>query len=126
MPKWEFIVYPKEKNIDIHEELKRLIEKEAVEAVKVKKPPSEATYKVNIVFYQNPWRYEGKLQLPLKQSGDLDNILRFVFAGLGPIIGYHQDGSAKDELIVEVLAKKYKSNAEFITIEVETVEVFKS
>lgn len=94
-------------------------------------PDSEkAIYKVTATFYQKKGRWI-QPEIPREDWGiDLDNFLKPVFDGLGPIIGYKESKTgqkleAKDSSIVEVSAKKLNSGSdkEFLGIELELVHV---
>ena len=127
MKKWSFIV-----EITDWNKLKTIVEKEADGVVKeLGQPDSEkALYKVIATFYQKKDR---RLQpeTPRQDWGiDLDNLLKPVFDGLGPIIGFKkafkgQKPGVLDSSIVEVSAKKLNSGSdkEFLGIEVELVHV---
>lgn len=123
MKKWSFIVEVSDWN-----KLKSIVEdksKEVVEALG--RPDSEkALYKVITTFYQKKDRWLHP-EIPKQDIGtDLDNLLKQVFDGLGPIIGYKkafkgQKPGVLDSNIIEVYAKKVNSGSdkEFLGIEVE-------
>ncbi len=127
MKKWSFIV-----EITDWNKLKTIVEKEADGVVKeLGQPDSEkALYKVTATFYQKKDRWL-QPETPRQDWGiDLDNLLKPVFDGLGPIIGYKkafkgQKPGVLDSSIVEVSAKKLNSGSdrEFLGIEVELVHV---
>lgn len=127
MKKWSFIVEVTDWN-----KLKTIVEKEADGVVKeMGGPDSEkALYKVAATFYQKKDRWL-QPETPRQDWGiDLDNLLKPVFDGLGPIIGYKkafkgQKPGVLDSSIVEVYAKKLNSGSdkEFLGIEVELVHV---
>ncbi|MFQ6073466.1 MAG: hypothetical protein ACE5KT_12315 [Methanosarcinales archaeon] len=127
MKKWSFIVEVSDFN-----KLKSIVEdksKEVVEALG--RPDSEkALYKVITTFFQKKERWLLP-EVPRQDIGiDLDNLLKQVFDGLGPIIGYRHDYTGKkpgvlDSNIIEVYAKKVNSGSdkEFLGIEVELLHI---
>ena len=130
MKKWSFIV-----EITDWNKLKTTVEEEADRVVEnMGKPDSEkalySIYKVTATFYQKKARWL-QPEIPREDWGiDLDNFLKPVFDGLGPIIGYKKSFTGKkpgvkDSSIVEVSAKKLNSGSdkEFLGIEVELVHV---
>ncbi len=127
MKKWSFIVEVTDWN-----KLKTIVEKEADGVVReLGQPDSEkALYKVTATFYQKKDRWL-RPETPRQDWGiDLDNLLKPVFDGLGPIIGYKkafkgQKPGVLDSSIVEVSAKKLNSGSdkEFLGIEVELIHV---
>ena len=131
MKKWSFMVEVNDWN-----NLKSIIEEKAKEAIETLGPPySEKTiYKVTATFYQKKDRWlKNDPSIPRQDWGiDLDNLLKQVFDGLGPIIGYRKDWTGKkehsgvlDSNIIEVHAKKANSGSdkEFLGIEVELLHV---
>jgi Holliday junction resolvase RusA-like endonuclease len=97
--------------------------------------PEEHLFKVKVTSYQKKDRWKG--DVPREDIGkDLDNVLKPIFDGLGPIIGYRKKygkvdegyavvgtaGSA-DSKIVEVSAKKINSGTtnEYLSIEIEEI-----
>jgi len=127
MKRWSFVIEVKDWN-----KIKSEVETKAKEAVSsLGSPNSErAVYKVTAIFYQKKdrWLKDDPL-IPRQDWGiDLDNVLKQIFDGLGPIIGYRKawTGDKKysgvyDANIVEVYAKKLNSGSdkEFLSIEVE-------
>ena len=73
-------------------------------------------YRVKVVFHlgEHRWLKDFNYSIPREDWGlDLDNLLKLVFDGLGPIIGYRKDwtgkkehAGARDSSIIEVHAKK--------------------
>lgn len=127
MKKWSFIVEVKDWT-----NLKTIVEEKTKEIVgSLGKPNSKrAIYKVTAIFYQKKDRWlKNDSLIPRQDWGiDLDNLLKQVFDGLGPIIGYRKDWTGKNEHsgvmdanIVEVYAKKVNSgsNKEFLSVEIE-------
>lgn len=127
MKKWSFVV-----EIDEWSKTRDLVEEKAKEVVgTIGVPDSErATYKLIVTSYQAKKRwFNDDPSIPRQDWGlDLDNILKPVFDGLGPIIGYRVDWPRNkkhpgvlDASIVEVYAKKMNSGSdkEFIGIEIE-------
>ena len=101
--------------------------------------PIEETpsFKASIIFFQSSkrWRKEDA-ETPRGDRGDLDNMVKDVFDGLGPIIGFRTswnqvDGewvpspSTKpaDSRILELFAKKVNSGSlsEMVSVEIETL-----
>jgi len=123
------------------EELKSLVEKEAEKIVQktsgkafkkmiIDDSDRRAVYSVKVIFYlgEHRWKKEFNRPIPREDWGlDLDNLIKQVFDGLGPIIGYRKNWSNKkehagawDSAIVEVYAKKEKTEGpEYVEIEVE-------
>lgn len=101
--------------------------------------PEDHLFRVRVTSYQMKDRWKGdKPHIPREDIGkDLDNVLKPIFDGLGPIIGYRNKygkveggyavvgtaGSA-DSKIVEVSAKKINSgtNNEYLSIEIEVIK----
>jgi len=134
--KWSFIV-------DItnikDEEISKIVEEKAKEvALTIGKPEEPSIFRVLITFYQKRDRWQSNNpQIPREDIGrDLDNLIKPVFDGLGPIIGYRKKwekdkttgkwkvvgiSGSLDSRIVEVTAKKVNSGSdkEFLSIEVE-------
>ena len=122
--------------VDNLNNLKSIIEEKAKEAIgTLGTPGSErAIYKVTTTFYQKKDRWlKNDPSIPRQDRGiDLDNILKLVFDGLGPIIGYRkvwtggkEHSGVLDSNIIEVHAKKANSGSdkEFLGIEVELLHV---
>jgi hypothetical protein len=112
--------------------LKSLVEEKAKDATGTLGPPGseKSIYRVTVTFYQKKDRWlNSDPSIPRQDWGiDLDNLLKPVFDGLGPIIGYRKDwtggrehSGVLDSNIVEVLAKKTNSGSDkdFLGIEVE-------
>ncbi len=131
MKKWGFIVEVNDWN-----NLKSIVEEKAKEAIKTLGIPysERAIYKVTATFYQKKDRWlKNDPSIPRQDWGiDLDNLLKQVFDGLGPIIGYRKDWTGKkehsgvlDSNIIEVYAKKVNSGSdrEFLSVEVELLHV---
>ena len=84
-------------------------------------------------YVSNYFEYFGLGQSEIKKKGgNLDNLLKRVFDGLGPIIGYRKDWTGKkehsgvlDANIVGVHAKKVNSGSdkEFLGVEVELLHL---
>ena len=88
--KWSFIV-------DItnikDEEISKIVEEKAKEvALTIGKPEEPSIFRVLITFYQKRDRWQSNNpQIPREDIGrDLDNLIKPVFDGLGPIIGYRK------------------------------------
>jgi len=100
----------------------------------------ESIFRVTITFYQakDRWKKENP-QIPREDIGrDLDNLIKPVFDGLGPIVGYRKKwgkdeetsewkqvgkSTSADSRIVELSAKKVNSGteSEYLSIEVEKI-----
>lgn len=129
MKKWAYIV-----EVSDWKHLKTIVEEKAESVIReLGKPPSEnVLYKVTTTFYQKKSRWL-QPEKPKQDIGtDLDNLLKQVFDGLGPIIGYRKDwtgkrkhGGVRDASIVEVHAKKVNSGSEkeFLGVEIEIVHM---
>jgi len=151
MKRWSFIVDITDVSKKTKKEKEKRIEEKVKEVVKslggmknkeeaIFKENEEAIFKVSITFYQatNRWKKENP-QIPREDTGiDLDNLIKPVFDGLGPIIGYRKKwqknketgktqpvgtSSSADSRIVEVYAKKVNSGTkkEYLSIEVEKI-----
>ena len=120
-------------------DVKTIVEDKAKEAIgNLGSPGSDkAIYKVAIIFFQKKDRWlRNDPSIPRQDWGiDLDNLLKPVFDGLGPIIGYRKDwtggkehSGVLDSNIVEVHAKKANSGSEkeFIGIEIDLLHVSKA
>jgi Holliday junction resolvase RusA-like endonuclease len=131
--KWSFVV-----EVDNWNNVRDIVEKKCKEvAFNLGKHDNEKSiYKVIATFYQKKSRWlMNDSSIPRQDWGiDLDNMLKPVFDGLGPIIGYRIDwqGSKKnpgvlDSNIVEVYAKKVNSGSEkeFIGVEIELLHTSK-
>ena len=130
--RWSFIV-------DITEvkgtEIRKLVEMNAKEMVKPSaigklEDKEQVTFRLVITYFQKKERYiKGKPQIPREDRGDIDNIIKRVCDGLGPIIGYRQDWKkrntrdALDASITEVIGKKVNSGSdkEYLSIEIENI-----
>ena len=119
-------------------DIRKRVEKAAEDAVNtIGKPQQNAVFKLRVTFCQSKgrWRKDNPL-IPREDIGrDLDNLLKAIFNGLGPIIGYRTQwekggkpkgkGSARDSSIVEVFARKVNSGTEkeYLYVEVEEIPV---
>lgn len=115
-----------------------------LEAEKIKKHinyvknPEEYLFGVKVTSYQKKDRWKKDVpHIPREDIGkDLDNVLKPIFDGLGPLIGYRtkwdkvEDGYAEagtagsaDSKIVDVSAKKVNSGTEneYLSIELEII-----
>lgn len=126
MKKWGFIT-----EVSDWSKLRSLVEAKAKEVVKELGSPTskKGLYKVAVISYQKKDRWL-QPETPREDRGDLDNLLKNVFDGLGPIIGYRkawkgdrEHGGVLDSSIVEVYGKKINSGSdqEFLGIEVELI-----
>jgi Holliday junction resolvase RusA-like endonuclease len=117
------------------------VEEKAKESILViGKPKALSAFKVDITFFQAKDRWQkDNPQIPREDIGrDLDNLIKPVFDGLGPIIGYRkkwgkEDVSGKlveagkrtaaDSKIIELSAKKVNSGSkkEFLSIRIEDI-----
>ena len=140
MKKWSFI-------IDItkvsDKEILKKVEgkaKDIVSALGSIRDQEESIFRVTITFYQakDRWKKENP-QIPREDIGrDLDNLIKPVFDGLGPIVGYRKKwrkdeetsewkqvgkSTSADSRIVELSAKKVNSGteSEYLSIEVEKI-----
>lgn len=96
--------------------------KKASQAMKI----NAEIFKVDLTFYQAKSRYlRNEQDIPREDRGDLDNLIKVVIDGIGPIIGYRKkwdkvndkessSNSDKplDSRIVEIVAKKVNSGSE--------------
>ena len=98
---------------------------------------STPSFKASIIFFQSSERWlKEDTKTPREDRGDLDNMIKHVFDGLGPIIGFRTswnkvDGewvgspSTKpaDSRILELFAKKVNSGSlsEMVSVEIETL-----
>lgn len=125
-------------------EIKEAVEKEANDIkdhITYIEDPENYLFKVNVTSYQKKDRWKGPdRSIPREDIGkDLDNVLKPIFDGLGPLIGYRnkygkkedEDGyevvgtaGSADSKIVEVSAKKINSGTdnEYLSIEVEVAK----
>lgn len=126
MKKWCFIV-PVKNWDSIKNDVQ---DKAAVVVEHLGKPLPSALFRVSVVFYQKKDRWYSISKPKQGRGTDLDNLLKLVFDGLGPIIGYNKNSkgekkynNVRDANIVEVYAKKVNSGSddEFLTIEVEEI-----
>ncbi len=122
------------------DELKDLVENEAKKVVQKMHGKSfkrtiiddldkRAVYKVTVVFHidERGWLKDFDRPIPREDRFDLDNLLKHVFDGLGPIIGFRKDwtgekehAGAWDSSIIEVYARKIKTEGQrFVEIEIE-------
>ena len=95
------------------------------------------SYKASIIFFQSSDRWlKEDPGTPREDRGDLDNLIKLVFDGLGPIIGFRKSwkkvdnkwvskNSKKpaDSRILELYAKKINSgsSSEMVSVEIETL-----
>lgn len=97
-------------------EIKEKVEEAAKEAAKGKDKATKCVFEIEIRFYRKPKGYH-KDGVPKADDVDLDNVVKSVIDGLGPIIGYRRDWKnnrekgAKDTHIVEIHAKKIQNIA---------------
>jgi len=138
--KWAFIIDITQTKRD--RDVRDLVQQKAEEAAKTISPPDKPSiFRALITFYQSRERWlKGSPSVPREDVGrDLDNLIKAVFDGLGPIVGwrqrYEQDHAGKwqavpgqhrgvrDAQIVEVAAKKLNSgtNQEFLSVEIERI-----
>jgi len=118
-------------------QVKERVEEAARSAINtIGKPRPNAVFRLRVTFCQSKerWRKDNPL-IPREDIGrDLDNLLKAVFDGLGPIIGYRMKWergkpkgtrSARDSSIVEVLAHKVNSGSseEYLYVEVEEIPI---
>ncbi|MDI6814973.1 MAG: hypothetical protein QMC90_02670 [Dehalococcoidales bacterium] len=136
--KWSFIVnITTVKDADIGQ----IVEDKASEVVSaVGKSDELSAFRVLMTFYQKRDRWlVSSPEIPREDKGrDLDNLVKPVLDGLGPIIGsrikWEKDeatgkfkpagkGTSTDARITEIVAKKVNSgsNEEFLSIEVESI-----
>jgi hypothetical protein len=124
------------KRAETQNKIKKKVEEKAKEIIGVLGTPErrKATYEVTVISYQKKNRWlKNDPTIPRQDWGmDLDNLLKPVFDGLGPIIGYRKDWTGKkehsgvlDSSIIEVHAKKANSGSgnEYLGIEVELIHV---
>ena len=94
-------------------------------------------FRVEITFYQAKSRYlVDRPEIPREDRGDLDNMVKQVLDGLGPIIGFRKkwkkrndewygedSDKPRDSAIIELVAKKVNSGSEkeFVGVVVETL-----
>lgn len=129
MKKWSFVI-----EVENWFDVRGLVEEKAHEVVGALGgiDSERSIYKVIVTFYQKKGRWLGEdPSIPRQDWGiDLDNLLKPVFDGLGPIIGYRKDWSGDkdhagvlDANIVEVYAKKVNSGSEkeFLGVEIELI-----
>lgn len=95
------------------------------------------SFKASIIFFQSSERWlKEDVETPREDRGDLDNMIKYVFDGLGPIIGFRTSwkkvkgvlvGSPSkkpaDSRIIELFAKKINSgsSSEMVSVEIETL-----
>ncbi|MFQ5888077.1 MAG: hypothetical protein ACE5HY_05220 [Candidatus Hydrothermarchaeales archaeon] len=127
MKKWSFII-----DVEDWNKLQSIVEKTSKAGVNALGGvgSENALYKVTTTFYQKKDRWL-QPEKPRQDIGtDLDNLLKQVFDGLGPIIGYRRDytgkrahGGVRDSSIIEVHAKKVNSGSEkeFLGVEIEVM-----
>lgn len=138
--KWSFVIDISDLKAD--RQVRQAIEHKAEEVSLVIKPPEQpSVFHVSVTFFQSRDRWlASNPQIPREDIGrDLDNLVKAVFDGLGPIVGWRQryerdevgkwqpvpgeHRGVRDAQIVEVVAKKVNSGAsqEFLSVEVESV-----
>ena len=95
------------------------------------------SFKASITFFQSSKRYlKEDAKIPREDRGDLDNMVKNVFDGLGPIIGFRASWKKvngvpiaspgtkpADSRIIELFAKKVNSgsSSEMVSVEIETL-----
>jgi len=121
----------------IGNEITKVVLKKSYEVANQLPDPNKAkgdrTYKVSITFYQSKdrWRPYDKT-IPREDRGDLDNLTKMIFDGLGPIIGFRKQWDTgepvnserrMDSRILELTAKKVNSGSdkEMVSVEIETL-----
>ena len=98
---------------------------------------SKPSFKASITFFQSRERYlKEDAKTPREDRGDLDNMVKNVFDGLGPIIGFRTDWKKVNGVqvsspstkpagsrIIELVAKKVNSgsSSEMVSVEIETL-----
>jgi len=140
MKKWAFILDITGAEADT--KVREAVQQRAEEVVKpIQAPDKPLVFRASITFYQasKRWRSDNAM-IPREDIGrDLDNLIKAVFDGLGPIIGWRQKfekdttgkwrpvpgehRGARDSQIVEVVAKKVNSGSEqeYLSVEIEAV-----
>jgi len=114
-----------------------VVRKKAQEAASTLNNDENALFRVEITFYQSKNRYlKDDQEKPREDRGDIDNLVKQVFDGLGPIIGYRSSWTKVDDKliekkskkpfdsrIIELFAKKVNSgfSNELVSIEIETI-----
>lgn len=139
--KWSFIIDIT--NVESDKDILKKVEekaKEVVSSIGGIENQEESNFRIAITFYQakSRWKKENP-QIPREDIGrDLDNLIKPIFDGLGPIIGYRKkwekdektggykqigESTSADSRIVEVLAKKVNSGTdnEYLAVEVEKI-----
>jgi Holliday junction resolvase RusA-like endonuclease len=138
MKKWAFILDITGAKADT--KVREAVQQRAEEVVKsIQASDKPSVFRASIAFYQasNRWLNDNPM-IPREDRGrDLDNLIKAVFDGLGPIIGWRQKHKrdamgtprpvhgehrgVRDAQIVEVVAKKVNSGSkqEFLSIEIE-------
>lgn len=127
--RWGFIVditNSKEPNV-----LTREVRTQASQAASALPSVQEHLYRVGITFYQSKDRYLiDDPEKPREDRGDIDNLVKQIFDGLGPIIGFRWDwklaqesNNPADSKIIELIARKVNSGSkrEFVSVEIETI-----
>lgn len=138
--KWAFVIDVTDIKSD--RRVRHAVQQRAEEASPASTPPNEpSAFRASVTFYQSRDRWlKENPSVPREDIGrDLDNLIKAVLDGLGPIIGwrqkYERDETGKwqyvlaehrgvrDARIVEVAAKKLNSGStqEFLSVEVESV-----
>ncbi|MHA1250200.1 MAG: hypothetical protein ACTSRP_09455 [Candidatus Helarchaeota archaeon] len=137
--KWSFII-ELGKDSKLNKSLTLKIEEKAKEVVNAIGAPKKKLFKIEIIFFQRKsrWKLEDP-QIPREDiSIDLDNLLKYIFDGLDPIIGYRikydysvkppipklgENAGVTDSRIIDVHAKKVNSGCEneYLSIEIEEI-----
>ena len=131
--RWGFIVDVS----NVKGSITSIVRTQAQAAASVVKPGKRDLFRVEVKFYQSKERYLiDDPERPREDRGDIDNLIKQVFDGLGPIIGFRRSwpkvGSKTvkrtsknpvDSRIVELYAKKVNSgsSSELVSIEIETI-----
>ena len=131
--RWGFIV----DITNVRDSITSIVRAQAQSAASTLNPGSNNLFRVEITFYQSKDRYlKNDPEKPREDRGDIDNLVKQVFDGLGPIIGFRSswdkiDGKWKekkskkpaDSQIIELLAKKVNSGStnELVSVEIESI-----
>jgi hypothetical protein len=118
MKRWSFLI-----DVTRLSDVSSAVEEKAKEAIETLGKPDyeKAIYSVKTTFYQKKNRWlKNDPSIPRQDWGiDLDNLLKQVFDGLGPIIGYRknwtgtkENSGTLDANIVSVYAEKLNSGSE--------------
>jgi hypothetical protein len=136
--KWAFVIDVTDIKSD--SKVRQAVQRKAEEAsAALSLPDQPSTFRASVTFYQSRdrWLRENPA-IPREDIGrDLDNLIKAVFDGLGPIVGWRQryerdvvgkwqsvpgeHRGVSDACIVEVTAKKLNSGSdqEFLSVEIE-------